>query len=40
MILPIPIIVVDIYVGIDFTGPFPNSFGNEYILLCVNYVSK
>ena len=21
-------------------GPFPNSFGHEYILLCVDYVSK
>jgi len=20
--------------------PFPNSFGNEYVLLCVYYVSK
>jgi len=37
-----PIIVVDIFDvwGIDFMGPFSNSFGNEYILLCVDYVSK
>ena len=37
-----PIVVVDIFDvwGIDFMGPFPNSFGNEYILLCVDYVSK
>lgn len=37
-----PIIVVDLFDvwGIDFMGPFPNSFGNEYILLCVDYVSK
>jgi len=37
-----PIIVVDIFDvwGIDFMGPFPNSFGHEYILLCVDYVSK
>ncbi|XP_060183227.1 uncharacterized protein LOC132613200 [Lycium barbarum] len=26
--------------GIDFMGPFPPSFGNRYILLAVNYVSK
>ncbi|KAH9659726.1 mRNA-decapping enzyme-like protein [Citrus sinensis] len=26
--------------GIDFTGPFPPSFGNLYILVAVNYVSK
>ena len=26
--------------GIDFMGPFPSSFGNEYILLAVVYVSK
>ena len=26
--------------GIDFMGPFPNSFGNLYILLAVDYVSK
>ncbi|XP_074315670.1 uncharacterized protein LOC141651876 [Silene latifolia] len=26
--------------GIDFMGPFPNSCGNEYILVAVDYVSK
>ena len=26
--------------GIDFVGPFPSSFGNLYILLDVDYVSK
>ena len=26
--------------GIDFTGPFPMSEGNKYILVCVDYVSK
>jgi len=37
-----PIIVVEVFHvwGIDFMGPFPSSFGNEYILLAVDYVSK
>jgi len=37
-----PIIVVDIFDvwGLDFMDPLPNLFGNEYILLCVDYVSK
>ena len=26
--------------GIDFIGPFSSSFGNIYILLVVDYVSK
>jgi len=26
--------------GIDFMGPFPSSFGNQYILVVVDYVSK
>ena len=26
--------------GIDFMRPFPNSFGNQFILVAVNYVSK
>ena len=26
--------------GIDFMGHFPSSFGNLYILLVVDYVSK
>ena len=36
------ILVVQIFYlwGIDFMGPFPSSFGNLYILLAVNYVSK
>ncbi|KAJ0465579.1 putative nucleotidyltransferase, Ribonuclease H [Helianthus annuus] len=37
-----PILVVDIFDvwGIDFMGPFPNSNGNLYILVAVDYVSK
>ena len=37
-----PIIVVKVFDvwGIDFMGPFPPSFWNEYILLGVDYVSK
>ena len=37
-----PIIVVEIFDVwvIDFIGPFPFSFGNEYSLLVVDYVSK
>ena len=31
--------IFDIW-GIDFMGPFPPSFGNLYILLAVDYVSK
>ena len=36
------IMVVQIFYvwGIDFMGPFPPSFGNLYILLAVEYVSK
>ena len=36
------ILVVEIFYiwGIDFIGPFPPSFGNQYILLAVDYVSK
>ena len=36
------ILVVQIFDvwGIDFIGPFPSSFGNMYILLVVDYVSK
>ena len=39
---PNPIIVVEVFDvwGIDFMGPFPSSFENEYILLAVDYVSK
>ena len=37
-----PILVVEIFNvwGIDFMGPFSPSFGNEYILVAVDYVSK
>lgn len=26
--------------GINFMGPFPKSFGNEYILVAMDYMSK
>ena len=26
--------------GIDFMGPFPRSYNNEYVLVAVDYVSK
>ena len=37
-----PILIVEVFDvwGIDFMGPFPSSFGFEYILLAVDYVSK
>nr|CAN82009.1 hypothetical protein VITISV_009795 [Vitis vinifera] len=37
-----PILIVDLcdVWGIDFMGPFPMSFGNSYILVGVEYVSK
>ena len=37
-----PILVIEIFDvwGIDFMGPFPLSFGYEYILVAVDYVSK
>jgi hypothetical protein len=37
-----PILIVEIFDvwGIDFMGPFPNSFGHLYILVAVDYVSK
>ena len=37
-----PILIVDLFDvwGIDFMGPFSMSFGNSYILLRVDYVSK
>ena len=36
------ILIVEIFDmwGIDFMGPFPKSFRNEYILVAVDYVSK
>jgi len=37
-----PILEVEIFYvwDIDFMGPFPNSFGNQFILVAVDYVSK
>ena len=37
-----PILEVELFYvwGIDFMGPFPNSFGHQYNLLAVDYVSK
>ena len=37
-----PILEVEIFDvwGIDFMGPFPSSYGNKYILVAVDYVSK
>ena len=37
-----PINVMDIFDvwAIDFMGPFPNSFGNKYILFRMDFVSK
>jgi len=37
-----PILVVKIFDvwGIDFMGPFTNSFDNQFILVAVDYVSK
>ena len=37
-----PILIVEIFDmwGIDFMGPFPNSFGYLYILVAMDYVSK
>ena len=41
MPLNLMLIVEIFYVwGIDFMGPFLSSFGNLYILLAVDYVSK
>ena len=36
------ILVVEIFDvwGIDFMGPFPPSFGHEFILVAVDYVLK
>ncbi|XP_061357214.1 uncharacterized protein LOC133301576 [Gastrolobium bilobum] len=38
----VPIMEVELFDvwGIDFMGPFPPSFGNKYILVAVDYVSK
>ncbi|KAI4353730.1 hypothetical protein L6164_002661 [Bauhinia variegata] len=37
-----PILEVELFNvwGIDFMGPFPPSYGNLYILVAVDYVSK
>ncbi|XP_021722842.1 uncharacterized protein LOC110690324 [Chenopodium quinoa] len=37
-----PILELEIFDvwGIDFMGPFPSSYGNQYILVVVEYVSK
>ena len=37
-----PILEVEIFDvwGIDFMRPFSNSFGNQFILIAVDYVSK
>jgi hypothetical protein len=37
-----PILMVELFDvwGIDFMGPFPNSYGYLYILVAVDYVSK
>ena len=37
-----PILEVEVFDvwGIDFMGPFPSLYGNKYILVCVDYVSK
>ena len=41
MPLQVILVVQLFYVwGIDFMKPFPSSFGNLYILLVVDYVSK
>jgi hypothetical protein len=39
LILNLQIDIFDVC-GIDFTGPFPNSEGYEYILVAIDYVSK
>ena len=37
-----PILIIEIFDvwGIDFMGPFPNSFGYLYIFVAMDYVSK
>jgi hypothetical protein len=42
MMLLNSILVVELFDvwGIDFMGPFPNSYGYLYILMAVDYVSK
>ena len=40
--IPIIVFVCEIFDvwGMDFMGPFPSSYGNTYILVAVDYVSK
>ena len=40
--LQVSVIVCEIFDvwGMDFKGPFPSSYGNTYILVAVDYVSK
>ena len=42
MMLMSPILEIEVFDcwGIDFMGPYPQSFGNLYILLAVDYVSR
>ncbi|CAM8988458.1 unnamed protein product [Rhodiola kirilowii] len=35
----LPVEIFDVW-GIDYMGPFPSSFGNRFILVAVDYVSK
>ncbi|CAM8990449.1 unnamed protein product [Rhodiola kirilowii] len=35
----LPVELFDVW-GIDYMGPFPSSYGNKYILVAVDYVSK
>ncbi|CAM8972530.1 unnamed protein product [Rhodiola kirilowii] len=35
----LPVEIFDVW-GIDYMGPFPSSYGNQYILVAVDYVSK
>ncbi|CAM9000253.1 unnamed protein product [Rhodiola kirilowii] len=35
----LPVEIFDVW-GIDYMGPFPSSYGNQYILVTVDYVSK
>ncbi|CAM8978573.1 unnamed protein product [Rhodiola kirilowii] len=35
----LPVEIFDVW-GIDYMGPFPSSYGNQYIMVAVDYVSK
>ncbi|CAM8962949.1 unnamed protein product [Rhodiola kirilowii] len=35
----LPVEIFDVW-GIDYMSPFPSSYGNQYILVAVDYVSK